>query len=525
MSATGREILDRCGAVVKANHDRIFQNQAQVVTNGPLRQVADAPTSKAIRSRAAGTAAPREVGEVFEEELKILLWRERADHARNFIRPSPTFPLGFPGDMLAVSANPEASMWESASGPTSVEVGLVDWFKDQFGLPGVGGGVLVSGGSEASRKAYQAARAWLKPESLWLDSIVYVSEVAYGHQLGRLQAIGIPKKSVRAVRVDGFHRMDPGDLFQKIDRDIDNNQRPFLVIASVGNPQYLGGIDDLETIASHCQTFKLWLHVDGEYAGPLALHKENEAIRRGIKTANSISLDGSNWLKQGADCGILLVDDKWKLAKCFGDRPAMKEEARALGFSKARDYIRSNRKPNLLHLGSDHSSPARAMRLSSTMKVLGHEAIRADIAKGVELANMAETALRLKNIRMDQPHWKDWNLLLTPRIGFLVFRFQPKDTDPRKIQTLNKVIVGKAAAEKVAFMAIVKMQGKFCIRMCTGNPYLTNNEMDQIIRDIDRIARAVDPNKLQDGPDEDEATEDEDDDSEDGDTGDSEGGF
>ena len=399
-------------------------------------------------------------------------------------------------------------MWESSSGPSSVEVGLIDWFKDQFGLPQVGGGILVSGGSDASRKAYQAARVWLKSESLWMVSTVYVSEVAYLHQLRRLQSIGIPKRSVRAIKVDDSHRMDPSDLLDKISRDIDKNQRPFLVIASVGNPQYLGGLDPLEIIASHCRTFGTWLHVDGEFAGPLALHKENETIRRGLKAATSISLDGSNWLKQGADCGILLVNDRWKLAKCFGDRRAMQQEALEVGMSNARDYIQSGKKPNLLHLGSDFADPAKALRLSSTLKVLGHDAIRANIARGVQLANHAENALRLRNIRLNQPHHQEWGILLAPQVGFLVFRFQPKGTEPRKIQTLNRVIVERAAAENVAHLALVKMQGKLCIRMTTCNPYVTTNDMDQIIKDLERIGRAVDQTKLPLGTDVDEVTDD-----------------
>lgn len=61
-------------------------------------------------------------------------------------------------DLLADALDIEVGSWMSATGPTQVELTVLDWFKDWIGYQQTAAGVLVSGGSAANLTALACAR-------------------------------------------------------------------------------------------------------------------------------------------------------------------------------------------------------------------------------------------------------------------------------------------------------------------------------------------------------------------------------
>ncbi len=83
----------------------------------------------------------------------------RLDHPRcfGFVPSAPTWP-GVIADFLASAYNVNACTWLVASGPSQVELVVLDWFRRWLGYPESSGGLLTSGGSAASVDAFVAAR-------------------------------------------------------------------------------------------------------------------------------------------------------------------------------------------------------------------------------------------------------------------------------------------------------------------------------------------------------------------------------
>ena len=73
-----------------------------------------------------------------------------------FVPSAVTFP-GLVGEMLADSYNLFVGTWVGGSGPSMLELVVVDWFREMLGLPEGTGGILTSGGSEAMVNAMVAA--------------------------------------------------------------------------------------------------------------------------------------------------------------------------------------------------------------------------------------------------------------------------------------------------------------------------------------------------------------------------------
>jgi len=81
------------------------------------------------------------------------------DHPGYFARvPGPSSFAGVLGDWLGTGFNSIATSWSGASGPTTVELVVIEWLLELIGLPSWGEGVLVRGGSIANLTALAATR-------------------------------------------------------------------------------------------------------------------------------------------------------------------------------------------------------------------------------------------------------------------------------------------------------------------------------------------------------------------------------
>ncbi|MDE2738094.1 MAG: pyridoxal-dependent decarboxylase, partial [Paracoccaceae bacterium] len=98
--------------------------------------------------------------EVIERAMKeVLPYALRLDHPRSFafVSSSPTWP-GILADFIASAYNPNLATWLTASGPSQLELVVIEWFRSWIGYPESAGGLLVSGGSAAALNAFVAAR-------------------------------------------------------------------------------------------------------------------------------------------------------------------------------------------------------------------------------------------------------------------------------------------------------------------------------------------------------------------------------
>src|SRR5262245_40564834 len=104
---------------------------------------------------APGDAAA-ELETLFEH---VLPWGQRADHTRFFARiGSPSNYVGALADAAAAGVNAFTGSWTGGSGPTAVDLTVLEWMRSWCGMPEGSSGVLTSGGSMASLVGFAAAR-------------------------------------------------------------------------------------------------------------------------------------------------------------------------------------------------------------------------------------------------------------------------------------------------------------------------------------------------------------------------------
>ena len=126
----------------------------------------------------------------------------RVDHPAYFafIPGSSTWP-GALGDFLASALNIYAGSWMESSGPSQLELQVLDWFKEWIGYPADAAGILLSGGSAANMTALACARESLVG-AMRDDLVLYVSDQAHSSLARAARTLGFRPDQMRVLPVD-----------------------------------------------------------------------------------------------------------------------------------------------------------------------------------------------------------------------------------------------------------------------------------------------------------------------------------
>ena len=166
----------------------------------------------------------RSAAEVIERAAReILPLTARNDHPRffGFIPSSPTWP-GVVADFMADGYHINQCTWLVASGPSQLELVVIEWFRRWIGYPEGAGGLFTSGGSAASVDAFVAAReAMGHPER----ATVYMSDQSHSALARAVMIVGVRRDRIRMVPTDPHFRMDMDALARAVAEEMQRRRR------------------------------------------------------------------------------------------------------------------------------------------------------------------------------------------------------------------------------------------------------------------------------------------------------------
>ncbi len=396
---------------------------------------------------------PPEEGRPAEEVLQravedVLPMTTRLDHPRcfGFVPSEPTWP-GVVADFLASAWNVNACTWLVASGPSQVELVVLDWFRRWLGYPEGAGGLLTSGGSAASIDAFVAAReAAANPER----PSVYMSDQSHGSQARAAMIVGVGQDAIRQIPTDGTFRLDMGALTRAVAEDREAGFRPMAVCANAGTSS-TGAIDPLHAMADLCRAEDIWLHVDAAYGGFAAITEKGAELLGGIERADSVGLDPHKWLFQPYEVGCLLVKDARTLESAFAFRPTVLQ-----------DTVWGANHPNLDDRGLQLSRSFRALKIWMSIQTFGMSAFRQAVLKGMELAKRAEEYVRES---------RTLELLAPSSLGIVCMRVNPESAglEDDTLEEVNREVLARLFWEDRAFVSSTSLRGTFSLRFCIIN--------------------------------------------------------
>ena len=411
----------------------------------------------------------RPAAEVIEQAARdILPIATRLDHPRcfGFIPTAPTWP-GVLADFMTAGYNANACTWLVASGPSQLELVVLDWLRRWLGYPESAGGLLTSGGSAASLEALVAAReAAGHPDR----ATVYMSDQSHSALTRAARIIGVRPECVRLIPSDERFRLDMEALARAVADDRAAGFNPIAMCATAGASS-TGAIDPLAAMADYCEAEGIWLHVDAAYGGFAVVTERGKKLLQGIDRADSIGLDAHKWFFQPYEVGCLLVKDLRTLENAFG-----------IHHDVLQDTIWGANHPNFSDRGLQLSRSVRALKIWMSVQTFGLAAFRRAVSKGMELAGRAEEYIRES---------QTLEMLNPASLSVVCFRVNPADSDldEKALEEVNRKVLSHVFWDDHAFISSTLLHGKFSLRMCIVNHTTTWDDVRETVEAVERFGR------------------------------------
>lgn len=284
-------------------------------------------------------------------------------------------------------------------GANYMERAVIDWTRDKMGMPEGSSGVLVTGTSQATVIAFQAARVRRIPDLRkrgqgTVRLLAYAGQGIHNATRKALELLGIGYLNLRMVPlVDG--QVDLTALRAQIAKDRAAGAVPFLLVGMAGSVD-LGTFDDLNGLADVAADEDLWLHVDGAFGAWTRIAEAPwRQLSDGIGRADSIALDFHKWMYVGYDCGLVLIADEAAHRAAFAARPSYLEAAeRGLAGGD----------PWFCDYGIDLSRGNRALKVWTALEMYGEAALGAAITGNCRLAAlMGDEVTARPKMRLAEP--------------------------------------------------------------------------------------------------------------------------
>ncbi len=379
--------------------------------------------------------------------------------------PGPSNYVAAIADALASGYNTAASLWRETPGPAECELTTLEWVKELTGLEGHADGVFTSGGSVANLIGLAVARDRMLGDDL-AGAVAYGADQTHSCVARALRILGLRENQVCTVATDDDGRIDLERLRGAIERDRAAGLRPFCIVANAGTTN-TGAVDDLHGIADMAAGFGLWLHVDGAYGAAAALTEEGRALLAGMERSDSVVIDPHKWLFQPYEAGICFVREPGLLNRTFAAHPEYLQDV-----AEGEDEV------NFSERGLQLSRGLRAFKLWLSLKVFGAAAFRQAVRRGIGAAERAAEMMRASG---------RFEIVTGPTLAVVTFRFLRDGLDEAQTNGLQRRIVEALLGDGFAFVTSTELRGRTCLRFCTINPRIADDDLSGTIERIIRF--------------------------------------
>jgi aromatic-L-amino-acid decarboxylase len=415
----------------------------------------------------------QDLGQVFDTfQKKVAPNVVHVDHPQffGFIPSAPTF-VSMLADALVAGSNVFAGTWFESSGPSQVEILVIDWFKQMLGLPAEAAGLLVSGGSVATLTALAVARRAVLRDEVE-NAVVYLSDQTHASTDRALHILNFPPHQLRRVPTDSLCRLDPRMLREAVASDVRRGLRPFAVVANAGTTN-TGAIDPMEEVSVIAREYGLWLHVDAAYGGFAALTERGRQQLTGIENADSVVLDPHKWFYCGYEAGCVIVRQGRLMRETFRILPEYMT-----------DVEREEREVNFCDYGPQLTRAFRALKVWMTVKTFGARRLREIIDQCMDLTEYASVLFgQSPRIEITSP----------PSLGVFSFRYVPEsggDTgNGEELNRINADLVARVIRSRRLVLSTTRLGTRLVVRFCVLNHRTRKEDIREALQIVETIGR------------------------------------
>lgn len=421
---------------------------------------------------------PRDLGAVYEDFRRLVLPYPVGNiHPRfwGWVIGSGT-PSGMLAEMLAAGLN--SNVFGGTQAPQLVELQVIDWFKELFGMPTDSSGLLVSGGSMAnyvgmtvarnSRAGFDVAEEGVQggPHRLTF----YGSSETHSSIKRAAELLGLGNRAFRRIPVNADFEVDVEALRRAIREDREAGFHPFAVVGNAGTVN-TGATDELSALADLCAAEGLWLHVDGAFGATVALSPSLRPRLAGLERADSIAFDLHKWMHMPIEVGCVLVRHRDEHHRVFGGSASYLAHL-AKGVTAEEVW--------LTEYGPQLSRGFRALKVWMAIQENGIDRYGRLVEQNVEQAGYLARRIA------ETP---ELELLAPVPMNVVCFRFRAPGLDAVGLDRLNEDLLGRLHESGVAVPTFTRIRGAFAIRVAITNHRSRREDFDLLVREVARLGR------------------------------------
>ncbi|KAJ7496661.1 pyridoxal phosphate-dependent decarboxylase [Mycena latifolia] len=382
---------------------------------------------------------------------------------------------GILGDLYAGSLFSPGFNWISSPAATELEITVMDWVAQMFGLShefqnssSKGGGVLQATASESVLVAMVAARTRYLHEHPEADSsklLVYVSPETHSVGLKTALILGIQARVLEVEIVDNLELR--GRVFSTaLEQDRIAGRHPFFLLATVGTTSS-GAIDRIHELGIVATGHNIWLHIDAAWAGVALVCPEFrelcqlEAINR---YADSFCTNLHKWGIVSGSASALWVKQLKYVTDALDVTPAYLSAINDDSEDSPGDGSSSERPRPMLdmrHWKFGLATPFRALKVWFVLRSFGVHGFQKHIRNGAALNSLFVARVQKSPVLA---------LVTPPALSLTVVRLEPRGMSftPDELNLLNKSWYTRLAQRADLFVTSTVVSGIYCVRFVVG---------------------------------------------------------
>ena len=387
---------------------------------------------------------------------------------------SPNFFAYFPsnnsypsilGEMLTAALGAQCMIWETSPAAAELEEMTMNWLKQMIGLPSHWEGVIQDSASSSTLAAILSARERASGFSINDQGFtskekfrIYCSTETHSSIDKAVKIAGLGRMNLKKISVDKQFALNPDALEQAIVQDMANGFNPMCVIATIGTTSSTA-IDPIERIATICNKYNIWLHIDAAFAGTALILPEYRWMIKGIETANSFVFNPHKWMFTNFDCSAFFVKDKEPLLRTFEILP---EYLRTTTRGKVNDYR---------DWGVQLGRRFRALKLWFVIRNFGVEGLQEKIRLHIELGQYFS--------KLVEKH-PDFEILAPVPFNVICFRYIPEGlNDMDRINALNELLIKDLNKSGSIYLTHTRLGSKYTLRMVIAQTNVMQQHVDK----------------------------------------------
>ena len=458
------ELWDRAAARKAARQFGETAVNALLGKGGAVRQPRSGTIASRLLREAAGSKnAARLVRQVQRLSLRLAHPRYLAQQV------AAPIPMAALIESVVAAMNQSLAVWEMSPIATAIDRQLMARFKRLFGYPNAAEGTLVPGGAFGNLTALFVAREALKRRGRGIAAsrIAVITGAQTHYSISRAAAIlGMAGDAVFRVPVDREYRTDIARVWEAFATARRAGYRRFVVVGSAGSTP-TGSFDELDALRRQARREGAWFHVDAAHGAALAFSRRLRGRVTGVGSADSLTFDPHKMMFMPLSAAGVLVRDGSLLA-----RP-LAEQAPYLFAAGRRPW------PDIGQLAISCSQRFDALKIWLVWQIHGARVWDALVTHTCAVCAAAFRYCAKSGI-LEPLH--------EPHSNILCFRLRgPHRKDSDRIHWKIKEELNESG---YGYISSTVLDGRRVLRLVVMNPRTRARDVEDVLKRIERIARA-----------------------------------